>query len=928
MFRTRGRKIIRDLWVRKGRTALAATSIFIGVVGVVILISVSDLLIRQLEQDLQEEELAMMQVFLTVPGGTELDNDAYLEQLGALPGVARVEGRATYPLFWKQPGDVRFENGFILAAWEPFEEMQIQPVRLTSEGRYPVAGQHEIAVEKRMAERYGLDVGDALVLRILGDATDAQDMREERWTISGIVFQPYFNITGDGLVPNDVSIYATFEDARYIAGFTGFSMLYARHTDFETAQAQSDDFSTAIAQATPYVPVFNFIDDPAQNVFITISQQITRVLTILGLVAMVVSGFLVTNVVNTIVVEQKRQIGVMKSLGATRSDNLLMYTGIAMGYGIIGMVPGVLLGIPIGSMTAERLASLANVLLQGFNVSLTGVLLGAAMGLLVPFLAALIPVYLGTRVTILEAMTDLGIASNYGKGRAARLIGALPVPITFRQALSNVVRKKWRLMLTGLTLTLAVAAFMGVSGVFFAVNDLISDLYDSLNYQIQVAPNDGQDFERMRALIKDNVEQVKDVSAGIGSEIYLEGYVNPQTETNMLMVVGFDTKSEMFELNLEAGTAWQDDPEREGIVLASGVTQQMDKRVGDTVRISAGGKTTELEIIGVIPSMFDQAFMEWRALSRLTGLTLGAPTPNDYNVLAQIQGYNGSLPDAQVAVAGMDEMASNFLAGTSLTNDVPGVIISSAMAQAGNYTVGDELTLRVGENSATYPVLSIFELPPTLVSEGDPTDIVGMFWQALAQLEGRDLDGESIPSRLFVQLNNPDPTVPEVDQAIDRISETLLQARITATYTNEVSSAKEAAQQILAFGLILNIAAGVMAAVGAVGLLAALSMSVFERQKEIGVMRAIGAGSATIVSQFLFEGVLVGLVAWVVGVPLSYLLNRGLWSAFPYGGDAIEYPLISPILGLVGMVVIAAIASLWPSISAARKTVSEIIRYQ
>jgi len=306
----------------------------------------------------------------------------------------------------------------------------------------------------------------------------------------------------------------------------------------------------------------------------------------------------------------------------------------------------------------------------------------------------------------------------------------------------------------------------------------------------------------------------------------------------------------------------------------------------------------------------------------------GRPHANDYNVLAQIQGYSGSLPDGQVAVAGMDEMASNFLAGTSLTNDVPGVIISSAMAQAGNYTVGDELTLRVGENSATYPVLSIFELPPTLVSEGDPTDIVGMFWQALAQLEDRDLDGEPIPSRLFVQLNNPDPTVPEVDQVIDRISETLLQARITATYTNEVSSAEKAAQQILAFGLILNIAAGVMAAVGAVGLLAALSMSVFERQKEIGVMRAIGAGSVTIVSQFLFEGVLVGLVAWVVGVPLSYLLNRGLWSAFPYGGDAIEYPLTSPILGLIGMVVIATIASLWPSISAARKTVSEIIRYQ
>ena len=50
-----------------------------------------------------------------------------------------------------------------------------------------------------------------------------------------------------------------------------------------------------------------------------------------------------------------------------------------------------------------------------------------------------------------------------------------------------------------------------------------------------------------------------------------------------------------------------------------------------------------------------------------------------------------------------------------------------------------------------------------------------------------------------------------------------------------------------------------MAAVGAIGLLSTLSMSVFERLREIGVMRSIGASSFTVAGQFLTEGMLVGI---------------------------------------------------------------------
>ena len=127
---------------------------------------------------------------------------------------------------------------------------------------------------------------------------------------------------------------------------------------------------------------------------------------------------------------------------------------------------------------------------------------------------------------------------------------------------------------------------------------------------------------------------------------------------------------------------------------------------------------------------------------------------------------------------------------------------------------------------------------------------------------------------------------------------------------------------------ILSAVAGLIALVGALGLLTTLSMSVFERQKEIGVMRSIGAGSGTVVAQFLTEGMVVGVVAWIVGLPLMLGIQWLLLQII--GADLFGFQISLPavIIGLIGMLIITMIASLWPSLGAARKTVSDILRYQ
>ena len=110
MIGSRLRKIFRDVWARKSRAAMASAAIFVGVLGVVTLLAAGDLLTSQLRQDIRQEDLPMQAIFVSAPGGSDLDNEAYLSALAEVPGLTHVEGRAVQPLSWKLADEEEFED--------------------------------------------------------------------------------------------------------------------------------------------------------------------------------------------------------------------------------------------------------------------------------------------------------------------------------------------------------------------------------------------------------------------------------------------------------------------------------------------------------------------------------------------------------------------------------------------------------------------------------------------------------------------------------------------------------------------------------------------------------------------------------------------------------------------------------------------------
>ncbi|MGB0385756.1 MAG: ABC transporter permease [Ardenticatenaceae bacterium] len=130
----------------------------------------------------------------------------------------------------------------------------------------------------------------------------------------------------------------------------------------------------------------------------------------------------------------------------------------------------------------------------------------------------------------------------------------------------------------------------------------------------------------------------------------------------------------------------------------------------------------------------------------------------------------------------------------------------------------------------------------------------------------------------------------------------------------------------------LSMMAVLIAVVGALGLAGTMSMNVLERSREIGVMRAIGASDGSVLRIFLVEGVLIGMLSWLIGgllsLPISKLLSDVVGVSFIDAPLSYTFSTDGAFLWLALVIILAALSSWWPSWRASRLTVRDILAYE
>jgi putative ABC transport system permease protein len=130
---------------------------------------------------------------------------------------------------------------------------------------------------------------------------------------------------------------------------------------------------------------------------------------------------------------------------------------------------------------------------------------------------------------------------------------------------------------------------------------------------------------------------------------------------------------------------------------------------------------------------------------------------------------------------------------------------------------------------------------------------------------------------------------------------------------------------------MLIAASMLLALIGGLGLASMTTVNVLERTRELGVMRAIGAGPAIVLKVIAGEGVLTAGVSWFLALVLSLPLTRalGLLAARMFGAALPFTVSVAAAAAWLGLVLaIAAAASAAPALRASRLEVRQALAYE
>ncbi len=270
----------------------------------------------------------------------------------------------------------------------------------------------------------------------------------------------------------------------------------------------------------------------------------------------------------------------------------------------------------------------------------------------------------------------------------------------------------------------------------------------------------------------------------------------------------------------------------------------------------------------------------------------------------------------------------NITRGRWLTPDEVGnvAVISQDTADFNEVAVGDIITIDMGERGEDdWVVIGTYQ---AIVPEPFATDPIYVPEVALVRASQQANQARQI----LVKTAEPSAafTLDRLDALRGMLEERDIGINMFTTRTKEQE--REYANN--QFGIVANLLFGlavVMGIVGGIGLMGSLSISVVERTREIGVLRAIGAETPTIMGMFVMEGVLQGLLSWLVAVPLALIIARPLSGAL--GRVMLETELdfafdyTAVLIWLVAILFISVSASIMPARNATRISVRESLAY-
>ncbi|WP_457208231.1 ABC transporter permease, partial [Nocardioides sp. P5_C9_2] len=411
---------LRNLLVNKLRLFLTVMAVTVGVTFVSGTFVLSDTMLKAFDElytgltsgtDVVVKSQAAYDADIAVTGGQVRPLDeTIVASVREVPGVAVAEGAVTgFALVLDDHGDPIQPGGAPTFGTSVTVDRRLAGAATFREGRAPV-GPHEMVLDARTAAKGGYEIGDRVVVvlqdgprtfRLVGVVGFGESDSLLGATLSGFDLATAQRVLGKAGVVDEVDVMATDGvDAGELRD--RIARVLPDGVEALTGEQVADDGTQAVRDST--------------GIF-------TTIMLVFAGVSVVVGSFVIWNTFNVLVAQRRREVALLRAVGATRRQVLL---GVLVEAAVIGLVAGVV-GLLLGVGLAAGIRSLLE--LVGLEIPTTSpaieprtVVAALAVGLLVTMVAALVPAWAATRVAPMEALRHAVPASGaVGPGR--RLAG-------------------------------------------------------------------------------------------------------------------------------------------------------------------------------------------------------------------------------------------------------------------------------------------------------------------------------------------------------------------------------------------------------------------------------------------------------------------------------------------------------------------------
>jgi putative ABC transport system permease protein len=357
-----------------------------------------------------------------------------------------------------------------------------------------------------------------------------------------------------------------------------------------------------------------YVPEPGKPILADNMESVLNLLATLGRLTLLLSAFLIFNVMTAIVTQQIPQIGILKSLGGRSRDIIALYLQMVLLLGFFALLLAVPLGLIGAYFLATALSANMDFDVTTFPIPWPTLSLQVTMALLVPILAALPPILTGARLTIRQAISHAGLPE--AGGRVLHWFAGLPRPLLL--SLRNIFRRKGRVALTLAALTLAGAMFVAVLGIRRSLQITLARIQAEANYDVELdfaQPYPAADLEAAALAVPDVIE-VESWAIASGRYRFPDGRLG-----SSITLIGLPATTHMSQPAVRQGQWLAPGQPQTIFVNADAANMTPGLRVGQPATLLIGNEESQWQLTGIGTRNFVPfAYLDRADFEQATGL--------------------------------------------------------------------------------------------------------------------------------------------------------------------------------------------------------------------------------------------------------------------------------------------------------------------